>query len=112
MKNKKHLVIPMIITAITAILVGLIAVGFWYNEVRNTDEQTSDIAPDKILGESKTDVSEDTAVPPIPDSSAPKDTTAPKAEVELDIGKIERETDPVLKDSKIEYGKKETETNE
>ena len=107
MKNKRRLVIPIIIVAVTAIIIGLIIFGVARKGTGTVEQQSSDALPDKIIGETvNTDATAD-IVPPITQDTSGRETIEEKADVELDIGKIERDTDPELIDTKIEYGTKE-----
>ena len=74
-----------------------------------------------VSDKDKMELSEDTGsilsqesvyIPPISEDIYHKDREDDRAEVELDIGKIERDTDPDLIDTKIEYGSKEGKENE
>ena len=112
MKNKRRLVISIIIVAVTAIIIGLIIFGVVRKGTGTVEQQSSDALPDKIVGETvNTDATAD-IVPPITQDTADRETVEEKADVELDIGKIERDTDPELIDTKIEYGTKEGKEDE
>lgn len=112
MKNKRRLVIPTIIVAVTAIIIGLIIFGVVRKGTGANEQQSSDDLPDKIVGETvNTDATAD-IVPPITQDTTDRETVEEKADVELDIGKIERDTDPELIDTKIEYGTKEGKEDE
>lgn len=112
MKNKRRLVIPTIIVAVTAIIIGLIIFGVVRKGTGANEQQSSDALPDKIVGETvNTDTTAD-IVPPITQDTSGRETIEEKADVELDIGKIERDTDPELIDTKIEYGTKEGKEDE
>ena len=112
MKNKRRLIIPIIITVVTAILIGLIIFGVVRKDMDSDTKQPDDALPDKIVEEMvDTDITANT-VPPISQDTSEKETVTEKADVELDIGKIERDTDPELIDTKIEYGTKEGKENE
>ena len=112
MKNKRRLIIPIIITVVTAILIGLIIFGVVRKNMVSNTKQTDDALHDKIVGETvNTDATAD-IVPPITQDTADRETVEEKADVELDIGKIERDTDPELIDTKIEYGTKEGKEDE
>ena len=112
MKNKRRLIIPIIITVVTAILIGLIIFGVVRKNTESETKQTDEALPDKIVGETvNTDTTADT-IPPITQDTADKEIYVESAEVELDIGKIERDTDPELIDTKIEYGTKEGKEDE
>ena len=112
MKNKRRLVIPIIIVAMTAIIIGLIIFGVARKGTGTDEQQSSDALPDKIVGETvNTDATAD-IVPPITQDTSGRETIEEKADVELDIGKIERDTDPELIDTKIEYGTKEGKEDE
>ena len=112
MKNKRRLVIPIIIAVVTAIIIGLIIFGVARKGTGAVEQQSSDPLPDKIVGETvNTDETAD-IVPPITQDTSGRETIEEKADVELDIGKIERDTDPELIDTKIEYGTKEGKEDE
>ena len=112
MKNKRRLVIPIIIVAVTAIIIGLIIFCVVRKGTGTVEHQSSDALPDKIVEETvDTDITANT-VPPISQDTSEKETVTEKADVELDIGKIERDTDPELIDTKIEYGTKEGKEDE
>ena len=112
MKNKRRLIIPIIITVVTAILIGLIIFGVVRKNMVSNTKQTDDALPDNIVEETvDTDITANT-VPPISQDTSEKETVTEKADVELDIGKIERDTDPELIDTKIEYGTKEGKEDE
>ena len=74
-----------------------------------------------VSDKDKTELSDDTGstlsqksiyIPPISENTYHKDREDDRADVELDIGKIERDTDPELIDTKIEYGTKEGKEDE
>ena len=74
-----------------------------------------------VSDKDKTELSDDTGstlsqesiyIPPISENTYHKDREDDRADVELDIGKIERDTDPELIDTKIEYGTKEGQEDE
>ena len=112
MKNKRRLIVLIIITVVTAILIGLIIFGVVRKDMDSDTKQTDDALPDNIVEETvDTNITANT-VPPISQDTSEKETVTEKADVELDIGKIERDTDPELIDTKIEYGTKEGKEDE
>ena len=112
MKNKRRLIVLIIITVVTAILIGLIIFGVVRKDMDSDTKQTDDALPDNIVEETvDTNITANT-VPPISQDTFEKETVTEKADVELDIGKIERDTDPELIDTKIEYGTKEGKEDE
>ena len=112
MKNKRRLVIPIIIAVVTTILIGLIIFGVVRKGTGANEQQTSDAAPDKIGGDAIATEAQADTVPPITQDTSDRETIEEKADVELDISKIERDTDPELIDTKIEYGTKEGKEDE
>ena len=112
MKNKRRLVIPTIIVAVTAIIIGLIIFGVMRKGTETVEQQSSDALPDKIGSDAITTETNYDTVPPITQDTADRETVEEKADIELDIGKIERDTDPELIDTKIEYGTKEGKEDE
>ena len=93
-------------------LIELVAKGNRQVDLVYDTKQTDDALPDKIVEETvDTDITANT-VPPISQDTSEKETVTEKADVELDIGKIERDTDPELIDTKIEYGTKEGKEDE
>ena len=94
----------MVIIA-AAILLSAILVAVFCFPYRETTTDTEEVT------EAEKQESESIFIPPITEDTE-RDTDKHQADVELDIGSIERDTDPVILDTKIEYGTKEGKENE
>ena len=101
MKNRKRVIC---IILVVGILAGALATAFLCMPQNNANHE-SDVSDEKkevdTLGNSADNIQA------IEQGGHRSDTQSEDAELELDIEKIERDTDPVLISSKIEYGKKE-----
>ena len=95
-----------IISLITAIILLILAIASAVIIVSDKDKMELSEDTGSILSQ------ESVYIPPISEDIYHKDREDDRAEVELDIGKIERDTDPELIDTKIEYGTKEGKENE
>lgn len=100
---KKRNIISVIIAA--AILLSAILVAVFCFPHRETTTDTEEVT------EAEKQESESIFISPITEDTE-RDTDKHQADVELDIGSIERNTDPVILDTKIEYGTKEGKENE
>ena len=95
-----------IISLITAIILLILAIASAVIIVSDKDKMELSEDTGSILSQ------ESVYIPPISEDIYHKDREDDRAEVELDIGKIERDTDPELIDTKIEYGTKEGKEDE
>ena len=93
-----------IISLITAIILLLLAIASAVILIPDREE-TEETEAERVIADTENTFG---SIPPISqDENA--DIRVEKAEIELDIGKIPRDTDPSVKNCEIEYGRKETE---
>lgn len=93
-----------IISLITAVILLLLAIASAVILIPDREE-TEETEAERVIADTENTVG---SIPPISqDENA--DIRVEKAEIELDIGKIPRDTDPSVKNCEIEYGRKETE---
>ena len=98
---KKRTRIISLITAVILLLLAIASAVILIPDRKDTEETEAE----RVIADTENSVG---SIPPISkDENA--DIRVEKAEIELDIGKIPRDTDPSVKNCEIEYGRKETE---
>jgi hypothetical protein len=93
-----------IISLITAVILLVLAITSAVILIRDRDG-TEETEAERVIADTENSIG---SIPPISqDENA--DIREEKAEIELDIENIPRDTDPSVKNCEIEYGRKETE---
>ena len=101
---KKRIRIISLITAVVLLLLAIASAVILIPDRKDTEETEAE----RVIADTENTVG---SIPPISkDENA--ETREEKAEIELDIGKIPRDTDPLVKNCEIEYGRKETEKSD
>ena len=98
---KKRIRIISLITAIILLVLAIASAVVLIPDRKDTEETEAE----RVIADTENTVG---SIPPI-SQDEDADIREEKAEIELDIENIPRDTDPSVKNCEIEYGRKETE---